>query len=109
MAELRVRVCGVEFRVFDHGLHGLVGAVGGGVVYVDGFEFDVERGFVGGIEADDVLADLVDLGLLRDFFVLSVADLLVGANLAALFSHGQLAIEGILEEEGVLDLIFELV
>ena len=75
MAEFSVGIGCIEFCIFDHVLYSLVGTVGGGVVYIDRFQLDVEGRYVRSIKSDNILSDLVNLAILNRgfYFVLAVA------------------------------------
>ena len=67
-------VGGEELGVLDHDLDGPERAVGGSVVDIDGFDVELQGGSVRSVEADDILSDPGQEGLLI-FFLFSLPNI----------------------------------
>ena len=107
MAELGMRVGSIEFCVLDHLFNRLVGAIGGCVVDIDGFQLNVERGNIGSVKSNYISSDFVDLALLRRW---RLDKLLVRTSFTCgLFGQSQFPIQILLLEQSILYLVFELV
>lgn len=102
-----MRVGGVEFCILDHLFNRLIGAIGGCVIYIDGFQLNVERGNIGRVKSNYISSDFVDLTLLRRW---RLDKLLVRTSFTCgLFDQSQFAIQILLLEQSILYFVFKLV
>lgn len=102
-----MRVGSIEFCILDHFFNRLIGAIGGCVVDIDGFQLNVERGNIGRVKSNYISSDFVDLSLLRWW---RLDKLLVRTSFTCgLFDQSQFAIQILLLEQSIFYFVFKLV
>lgn len=112
MAKLCVGVSSKFFCIINHILNRAVSPVGGGMININCFQFNVEGRYVASVKANDLLADLINFsGSCPVIFcigyhsVAQFADHLEGSANRLFFSQ---SFSWFLGEKGVFHLLFEL-